>query len=99
MLLYDWSRNFWLAPAPEPPCEGRPAPAPAKNGSSGSGFATLIFSMTISVQEKLEEFGVSTACLAGLTSDGAAVMVATGRLLDTSHQLCLGNLSFLFINV
>jgi hypothetical protein len=39
-------------------------------------------------QEKLESFGLSTAGMVGLTSDGAATMVAAGRRLGIIHQLC-----------
>jgi hypothetical protein len=42
------------------------------------------------LQERLGEFGLSTSGLVGLTSDGASVMVATGRIMKIIHQLCLG---------
>jgi hypothetical protein len=49
------------------------------------------------VQEKLAEYGLSIADLVGLTSDGASVMKATGKLLKIDHQLCLGTYDFIII--
>jgi hypothetical protein len=47
--------------------------------------------MTVKLlQERLREFGLSTSGLVGLTSDGASTMVATGRIMEIIHQLCLG---------
>jgi len=43
-------------------------------------------------QERLGEFGLSTAGLVGMTSDGAATMLATGKIMGIVHQLCLGKL-------
>jgi hypothetical protein len=45
------------------------------------------------LQEKLGEFGLSVEDLVGLTSDGAATMVACGKLMEVIHQLCLGTLN------
>jgi hypothetical protein len=42
----------------------------------------------IFLQERLESFGLSTVGMVGLTSDGAATMVAAGRRLGIIHQLC-----------
>ena len=49
------------------------------------------------LQEKLGEFGLSVEDLVGLTSDGAATMVACGRLMEVIHQLCLGKLYVIYI--
>jgi hypothetical protein len=38
----------------------------------------------------VQEFGLDPMRLVGLTSDGAAVMVAAGKELGIIHQLCLG---------
>ena len=53
----------------------------------------VVKNFLIMLQEKLGEFGLSVEDLVGLTSDGAATMVACGRLMEVIHQLCLGTLN------
>jgi hypothetical protein len=39
---------------------------------------------------RVKEFGLNPATCAGLTSDGASIMVAAGRDLKVIYQTCLG---------
>jgi hypothetical protein len=48
------------------------------------------------LQKKLGDFGLKTDGLVGLTSDGASTMVATGKIMDIIHQLCLGRYLYFF---